>query len=106
MRILLVLMAVSLVAIEAYAQNPDSARRGQYFAERVCASCHAVAAGETRSPQPGAPSFQAIADTPGMTGMALTVWLRSPHPTMPHLIVPSDDIADLTAYLGTMRKSR
>jgi mono/diheme cytochrome c family protein len=81
-----------------------SASMGRAYAEENCASCHAVTAGQTRSPNPAAPTFETAANTPGMTSMAFNVWLQTPHPSMPNLIVGPDHIDDLSAYLATLRK--
>jgi mono/diheme cytochrome c family protein len=78
---------------------------GLRYAEQNCASCHAVAAGQSLSPNPSAPAFDAVANTPGMTGIALNAWLHTPHPSMPNLIVDPDRIDDLSAYLATLKKS-
>ena len=51
--------------------------------------CHAVQAGEKVSPDPAAPR---VANSSGMTGLALVVWLQSSHPTMPNLMVPPDNV--------------
>jgi mono/diheme cytochrome c family protein len=81
-----------------------SAARGLNYAQRVCAECHAVAAGEQVSPNPNAPPFTVIANTPGMTPTALNAWLHSAHPSMPNLIVAPEDRADLAAYLEVIRR--
>jgi mono/diheme cytochrome c family protein len=78
---------------------------GLRYAQQSCASCHAVAAGQSLSPNPSAPAFDTVANTPGMTGIALNVWLHTPHPSMPNLIVDSDRIDDLSAYLATLKRS-
>lgn len=77
---------------------------GRVYADSACAGCHAVAAGQTRSPNPKAPTFGAIANTPGMTLMALSAALHTSHATMPNLIVDPDHIEDLSAYLYTLKK--
>lgn len=79
------------------------ARAGLAYARERCATCHAVAPRQT-SPNPAAPSFEAVANTPGMTRTALNAWLHSPHPTMPQLIVEHERIDDLSAYLLTLRQ--
>jgi hypothetical protein len=56
------------------------------------------------SPNPKAPSFEAIANTPGMTLMALNVALHTSHRTMPDLIVDPAHIEELSAYLYTLKK--
>ena len=72
------------------------------LAEASCASCHAIGA-DGVSPNPEAPTFTALANRPDMTRTALAVLLRTPHRTMPNLIVPADDIDDLAAYLASLR---
>lgn len=72
---------------------------GRSLAEDVCASCHAVDAEAT--PDAEVPSFQSIADTPGMTSRALTVWLTTFHPerTMPAINLTQDEREDVIAYI-------
>lgn len=81
---------------------PDAAARGAALAQASCASCHAIAA-EDASPHPDAPAFKALANRPDMSRTALAVLLRTPHRTMPNLIVAPDEVDDLAAYLATLR---
>lgn len=39
---------------------------------------------------------------PGMTGFALHVWLRSPHATMPQIVVAPEHVEHLAAYLESV----
>jgi mono/diheme cytochrome c family protein len=71
-----------------------------------CADCHAAAPGDVNSPDPLARPFQEISDTPGMTGMALHAWLMTSHPTMPNLIIESDDMRDVVAYIFSLNQGR
>lgn len=81
-----------------------SAAMGLRYAQQFCVTCHAVAAGESRSPNPSAPSFEVIANLPGMTGTALNAWLHSPHPSMPNVIVNPADRENVAAYLESLRR--
>ncbi|PKA45560.1 cytochrome C [Rhizobium sullae] len=75
-------------------------RHGRRLALEVCAICHAVLADQTRSPVAEAPSFETVAVTPGMTAMALNVWLTAQsHPTMPNIILSRTDVQDVSAYI-------
>ena len=75
------------VVAAAQAQGIGDVQRGHQLALDVCASCHAVHAGQTQPPLATAPSFEEIAHTPGMIATALAVWLKAQsHPTMPNLI--------------------
>ena len=87
----------------AAAQDADLAA-GQAYAEHVCAACHAVLANENMSPLPQAPTFQSVADTPGMTEMALTVWLQSSHPTMPNIILKPDELRNVVGYIRSLKR--
>lgn len=81
-----------------------SPSRGLAYAQSACASCHAVEAGQTTSPNPEAPPFEVIANLPGMTPTALNAWLHSPHPSMPNLIVAPNDRGDVAAYFESLRR--
>lgn len=78
--------------------------QGFAFAQHTCAACHAIRAGDLISPNPQARSFDAIANTPGMTRTALNAWLHSAHTNMPDFIVDSESSDDLHAYLMTLRR--
>jgi hypothetical protein len=57
------------------------------------------------SPNKDAPSFFAIANTPGMTEMALGVFLFTPHRQMPNLIIPPSDARDLITYIVSLKRT-
>jgi mono/diheme cytochrome c family protein len=94
--------ALSVSCLAAKAQDAD-VEAGAAYAERVCAACHAVLANEQYSPLPDAPTFQSVADTPGMTELALSVWLQSSHPTMPNIILTQDEIRNVVAYIHSLK---
>lgn len=87
----------------AHGHGPGSAAAGFAFAEETCATCHAIGADERDSPHMNAPSFEAIADTPGMTSIAFTAWMRSSHPTMPDLMLEQSQVDDIWAYIETLK---
>jgi mono/diheme cytochrome c family protein len=86
----------------ADAQDADIGA-GKAYAQEVCAACHAVEQGEEESPLYEAPTFQSVADTPGMTEMALSVWLQSSHPTMPNIVLSQDEIRNVVAYIHSLK---
>ena len=91
--------------VQSQATTNPSRLPGRIYADRACAECHAVAAGQTRSPDPKAPTFEMIANTPGMTAMALNVWLHtSLHRNMPYVRVDSDQVEALSEYLYTLKQ--
>jgi mono/diheme cytochrome c family protein len=100
------LLAAAMLLVSGYAacaQDADIAA-GQAYAQKVCAACHAVLVNENMSPLAEAPTFQSVADTPGMTEMALTVWLQSSHPTMPNIVLKPDDLRNVVAYIHSLAK--
>jgi mono/diheme cytochrome c family protein len=86
------------------AQHVGDIRQGRQLALDVCSSCHAVRAGQLQSPLAAAPSFGEIANTPGMTAAALNFWLTAHvHRTMPLLILSSQQVRDVSAYILSLQ---
>jgi mono/diheme cytochrome c family protein len=107
MRVLIVSAVSSAVAmvVAAQAQDAGDIQQGRQLALGICASCHAVRAGQTRPPLSTAPSFDEIAETPGMNTAALSIWLTAQsHPTMPNFILSSQQVRDVSAYILSLRK--
>jgi mono/diheme cytochrome c family protein len=97
------LAAATIIAGSGAAAQDADIEAGGAYAEQVCSACHAVLAKETYSPLPEATSFQQVADTPGMTELALTVFLQSSHPTMPNIILEQDDMRNVVAYIRSLK---
>jgi mono/diheme cytochrome c family protein len=87
----------------AFAQQTADPDRGHAYAEKVCAACHSVEKNAGPSPNPDAPIWVGIANTPGMTAVALKVFLSTPHQKMPDLVIAPSDMADLIAYILTLQ---
>ncbi len=96
-------IAVTSAASRLAAEELGNAQRGLAYAQANCAGCHAILRDDTNSPNPDSPAFKAVADTPGMTRTALSVFFRSPHPTMPNLIIAPEDADDLIAYIMSLK---
>ncbi|MES1179734.1 MAG: tetratricopeptide repeat protein, partial [Hyphomicrobium sp.] len=90
----------------ADATDIGDAAKGFAYAQRNCAGCHNVLRTEAASPNKQAPSFKTVANTPGMTITALTVWSRTTHATMPNLVIAPDDMDDLIAYILSLRERK
>jgi mono/diheme cytochrome c family protein len=99
----LVIVALLSCGTGALAQETGDAARGRQYARTVCAECHAISAAEPVSPRPDVAPFKTIANTPGMTALALYVWFRSPHPTMPNLLLAPQDTDDVIAYILSLK---
>jgi mono/diheme cytochrome c family protein len=104
MRHVIALLAVLVCAgSPVRAQDIGDAVNGGVIARQVCAECHAVERGQSRSSNDEAPTFDSIAKTPGMTSIALTAALRTSHRRMPNIILPDDELKDIVAYLLTLK---
>ena len=87
----------------ALAQEPGDPAMGLRYAHQVCAQCHAVEKGDRFSPNRLAPSFQDVANTPGMTHISLTVALRSVHENMPAYVLAPDERDNIIAYILSLQ---
>jgi mono/diheme cytochrome c family protein len=95
--------ALAVLSATAWSQELGSAQRGQRVAETICAECHAIQKGATRSVNANAPAFQTLAKTPGMTEMAFRVWLRSSHKEMPNIMLENEEVDDVIAYIQSLK---
>jgi mono/diheme cytochrome c family protein len=82
------------------------AARGQEFAERVCADCHGVRAGQEVSPNIKAPPFAVVAASRLATAREIDAWLQTAHTDMPDLHVPAATRQDLIAYIASLAKAK
>ena len=88
------------------AQQLSDWQRGRVLARQVCAECHAVERNQTLPHHSLAPSFTAVASTPGMTALALNAFLHTPHRNMPNIILTDDQVKGITAYILSLRRQR
>jgi cytochrome c2 len=102
----LVAASVVMMAAAAEGQELGDARKGLAYARNLCSECHNVLDTDAASPNSRAPAFKRIANTPGMTITALTVWSRTAHPTMPNFIIDPKDMDDLIAYILSLRERK
>jgi len=100
---LLTAVAIAAGAGPLAAEDPGDAGRGHSFAMKVCSECHGIEATDEISPNLSATPFRIVANTPGMSPRALTVWLTNPHPTMPSLVLERDDMHDVIAYILSLK---
>jgi mono/diheme cytochrome c family protein len=89
-------------ATNAGAETGD-VKKGRAFAEKICARCHAIDADVLQSPEPDAPGFQAIANSPGISWIALSVVLRTPHEQMPNLVLSPQEQANVIDYILSLK---
>jgi mono/diheme cytochrome c family protein len=76
---------------------------GAQIARKWCSGCHRVEA-NPKSASDGIPTFAAIANTKGMTDIALGVFLRTPHARMPDYSLTRQEIRDVSAYIMSLHR--
>lgn len=88
----------------AQAAQVGSAQQGLTFAHQACAQCHLVDKVIGGSTDANAPTFEAIAKTPGLTSVALAAILQTSHRNMPNVVIKGDDANDLIAYILSLKE--
>ena len=97
------LLASALADGHASAQESGHPGQGLALARQVCSECHAIDRTQARSPNAAAPRFETIANIPGMTAMALSVALQTPHRTMPNVMLNADELGNIVAYILSLQ---
>ncbi|MGO9046534.1 MAG: c-type cytochrome [Xanthobacteraceae bacterium] len=83
--------------------NSSGIREGRRLAHAQCAQCHGVDR-RAHSTNSAAPTFEDIANVPGMTATALTVALWTSHQSMPNLIIKGRDSQNIIAYILSLKQ--
>lgn len=102
--VLLVFAGMTFTVGNLEAQEVGNPNEGLRIARAVCAECHIVDKLPGQSPNLIAPTFEHIANTPGMNSTALTAALRTSHESMPNIIIKGSDLSDVVAYILSLRK--
>jgi mono/diheme cytochrome c family protein len=97
------LAAMLLLAQAAHAEDAQI-RAGRVIAEMNCAECHDVRSGQRTSS--ATPSFEAIANLPGMSPLALQAALQTSHRTMPNVMLEPDELRAIVSYILALRHDK
>jgi cytochrome c len=100
-----ILLGIGLIVLDGAGNAKADTARGLVLAEQWCSQCHGVRPNEA-SANPKSPTFPAIAAEPSMTETALRVFLRTPHSTMPNIMLKPDDTDDIVDYLLSLKPRR
>jgi mono/diheme cytochrome c family protein len=96
-------MLLYTAATGAQSQEVGNAEVGLKIAQSACAECHLVVKAQGRSTNPDAPTFEAIARTPGLTRAALAAALQTSHRNMPNFIIKPDDAQNIMTYILSLQ---
>jgi len=89
------------LSIAPAAAQEGNAEAGHELASNLCTSCHIV--GDERSGSDLAPPFPVIAKNPRLSLEQLHGWGGPGHPMLPDLALTPQQIADINAYLDSLR---
>jgi mono/diheme cytochrome c family protein len=104
LRAFLIILAIAMAGQPLRAEERGDPARGLALAREVCSECHAIQAQQLQSPNARAPTFPALATTPGMTATALTVTLTTPHAGMPMFRLTADQRESIIAYILSLKQ--
>ncbi len=101
-----IVAAAVVVAIPRAAGAQESVDQiaGHELALRWCSSCHLVDPTQQHQVSDAVPTFVAIAAMKSTTTASLRVFLATPHARMPDFALSGNNIADLSAYILSLRK--
>jgi mono/diheme cytochrome c family protein len=92
--------ALALAGLATDSASAQSVGDGERLARSVCMPCHVLPEGAGGRE---GPAFADIAALPSTTGLALTVFLQTSHGQMPNILLSREDIANLTAYILSLK---
>lgn len=98
----LVLLSLSMSALAQQIPGTPDKAHGQALAERLCTNCHLVAAGQEHA-NADVPSFREIANMGGQTAGGITGRIILPKHPMPQIPLDKSELADLAAYILSLR---
>ena len=102
---LLLFLSVSL-ALAGITSKPDP-KQGKVLAEKLCTNCHLVGgAVQQEHANADVPSFPEIANLEGQTAGAITARIMLPKHPMPTIPLTKAELADLAAYILSLRDGR
>ena len=78
---------------------------GRVIAVTICSECHSIERNGAASKNEAAPAFSAIAGMASATRLSLRVFLRSPHATMPNIILNDSELDAIIDYILGLRSN-
>lgn len=98
------LAMLATVAAPADAFAADTAT-GQRLANSLCTNCHVVEPGGSRRQDVtvDVPSFMAVAVKSGQTADKIQAYILNPHPPMPEVQLSTSQLADMAAYIMSLK---
>jgi mono/diheme cytochrome c family protein len=99
-------LLILLLATPAFAgpvTNAPDPTHGQELASKLCSNCHLVGSGQQEQANADVPSFHEIANKQGQTAEAIMAHIVLPKHPMPTIPLTKSELADLSAYILSLR---
>jgi membrane-bound lytic murein transglycosylase B len=102
---LLAPLAIALIGLAACMTTPAAPAEPPAFVEAACGGCHAVEP-PFLSPNARAPSFESVANRPGVTRTTIQAWLRNAHnyPEIMDFDLTPEHVDEVSGYMITLRR--
>jgi mono/diheme cytochrome c family protein len=84
--------------------NAPDPTHGQELASKLCSNCHLVGSGQQEQANADIPSFHEIANKQGQTAGAIMAHIVLPKHPMPTIPLTKSELADLSAYILSLRE--
>ena len=98
-------LALLITATFVSASAAQDVEAGRQLAKRWCSGCHETGTAPIRNGvrSDASPSFVAIARMSSTTNLSLRVFLGTPHGRMPDFNLSRQEIADVSAYILSLK---
>lgn len=98
-------LACALIVAAPQFAHAENAENGLRLSRALCVNCHSVEpGGAARQFVADVPSFMAIATKPGQSADRMQGYILTPHPPMPQVQLTKNELADIAAYVMTLKK--
>jgi cytochrome c len=104
MRQLIAIMIALSLAMPVFADEQQAILHGKMLVVENCSGCHAVG-DRDKSPNPKSPPFRTLSKRYPLGALeeAFVEGIDTGHPDMPRFVASPDQIADIIAYIGTLK---
>jgi mono/diheme cytochrome c family protein len=100
-------LLILLLATPAFASpvtNAPDPTHGQQLASTLCSNCHLIGSGQQEHANADVPSFHEIANKQDQTAGAIMAHSMLPKHPMPTIPLTKNELADLSAYILSLRE--
>ena len=101
-KLLIASAALLLTTTPIFADDAADIAAGADLAKRWCSECHVV--GPDAKGGDAGPSFESVAQRPGIAEQDIKGWLAEPHPPMDTLNLTASDARVLTRYIFSLNE--